>query len=176
MGYWGFACYRLLGLLINLRLKRRLYCVQATYILVPVCLLLLRLTLLLYDARWDTGRRVMRDMELLLVLGACAVAVRFVIFRPVREMARANAPLAGFDGDDGDRRRRVKGRLKGRTTRAVGKVKPASNRSSSHHGAAQVHIREPSWDLCPPVERCSSEPSDQRQRHSEMRGEVHASL
>ena len=27
--YWSLCCYRLLGLIINLRLKSRLYCVQA---------------------------------------------------------------------------------------------------------------------------------------------------
>ena len=48
--YWALACYRLLGLIINLRLKARLYCVHLTYTLVPTLLLLLRIALLAYDA------------------------------------------------------------------------------------------------------------------------------
>ena len=48
--YWALACYRLLGLIINLRLKARLYCVHLTYTLVPALLLLLRIALLAYAA------------------------------------------------------------------------------------------------------------------------------
>ena len=48
--YWALACYRLLGLIINLRLKARLYCVHLTYTLVPTLLLLLRIALLAYAA------------------------------------------------------------------------------------------------------------------------------
>jgi len=42
--YWALACYRLLGLMLNLRLKARLHCVHLTYTLVPA-LLTLTLTL-----------------------------------------------------------------------------------------------------------------------------------
>ena len=154
--YWALACYRLLGLIINLKLKRRLLYVQVAYTLVPICLLLIRFTLLLYDSNWDIGRRLMRDVELVLALFACIVAVRFVIFRPVHEMVRANAPLAGFDGDDGDSR--PKGRMKARAKRRVGAmklgaVKPTSSRPS---GAAVPSIRRPSWDVCPPVDQACS--------------------
>ena len=94
--YWALTCYRLLGLIINLRLKARLYCVQLTYTLVPVLLLLLRIALLVYAANWTNGRRLMRDAELLLVLLAGVIAARSLIWRPVHENVLA-APLASTD-------------------------------------------------------------------------------
>ena len=94
--YWTLTCYRLLGLIINLRLKARLYCVQLTYTLVPALLLLLRIALLVYATNWTIGRRLMRDAELVLVLLAGVIAARSLIWRPVHENVIA-APLASID-------------------------------------------------------------------------------
>ena len=96
--YWSLCCVRLNKLLLNIKIRRRLFFVQLTYTLVPILLVLLRASRLLYKPTYDKLRRLTHDAELVLALLGCAMCMVSLVWRPVREAPSA-AVLVSLVGE-----------------------------------------------------------------------------
>lgn len=91
---WTAACQRLVGTILNLKMRARLRLVQLTFTLVPLLLLLVRAVLLVVPVHWPTFRRFLRDGELLVILLATVAASWALVCRPVLEGAAPSASSA----------------------------------------------------------------------------------
>ena len=84
---WTVACARLATSMRNHKLRGRLRWVQAVFTLAPSLLVLVRGLLLVVPTSWPTTRRVLRDVELLVIVVAGMHAVHALVLRPVLEAA-----------------------------------------------------------------------------------------
>uniref|UniRef100_A0A7S0P6J9 Uncharacterized protein n=1 Tax=Calcidiscus leptoporus TaxID=127549 RepID=A0A7S0P6J9_9EUKA len=86
---WSLACLRLVRLLRNTKIKRRLQRLHLTFTLMPLMLLCLRISRLIFPSRFEVTRRLAHDFELILVILGSAVCTHSLIWRPVREWSKA---------------------------------------------------------------------------------------
>lgn len=91
---WSLWCLRLRQLLVNLKIRRRLAMVHAAYALVPFALLVLRVSRLVWPARWVDVRRWVHAGEMALVFLSCGVIGCDLLWRPVRESPKVAAAAA----------------------------------------------------------------------------------
>jgi len=82
---WVRACQRLIQSIVNIRMRWRLRCMQLTFTMVPLLLLVPRAMLVFLPATWHLTRQLLKTAEIAVTLAATVVAVIFLILRPVIE-------------------------------------------------------------------------------------------
>lgn len=106
---WYMSCRRLLRTAKNVRMRRRLRVVQATYTVAPVLLLLLRALLIWLPADWYINRRLVKSAEIVVMLLTSVVGVHSLVLRPIREGRRLDGEARPAPPESASGRRSLDG-------------------------------------------------------------------